>query len=200
MDDFEFESKIIQNAETWISKSALFRKVGGNRNRFFRKLDDLTFNGTIDRRKVMTTHYLKRNLANSDDETWNSVYDFIEKQFVNVSGELIQFPRLHTIPHLFNDGGGVIKSKKKQIKPSMKIPFDTFCFNVDTILQHVIKLEYAKLFALVPLNKVEKRQKRFQKLLKKQVDLVLSSLKNDFDREQFKIHIQSIDRTWNMHV
>ena len=36
MDDFEFESKIIQNAETWISKSALFRKVGGNRNRFFR--------------------------------------------------------------------------------------------------------------------------------------------------------------------
>ena len=200
MDDFEFESKIIQNAETWISKSALFRKVGGNRNRFFRKLDDLTFNGTIDSRKVMTTHYLKRNLANSDDETWNSVYDFIEKQFVTASNELIDFKGTPNDPtHLFNYNG-VIKSKKKQIKLSMRIPFDTFCFNVDTIMQHIIKLEYAKLFALVPLNKVEKRQKRFQKLLKKQVDLVLSSLKNDLDREQFKMHIQSIDRTWNMHV
>ena len=187
MDDFELESKIIKNSVDWISKSALFRKVGGNRNRLFSKVDDLIRNGTLDGYHDDHKILVKQNLVNSDDPTWYSVYDWIEEQFEESADTLYEFNG----KHLF---------KGKKIQPKLRKTFDTFCFNVDTIMQHIIKLEYAKLFSLVPLIIAETRQKRFQALLKKQISKVESSLKNESDRTQFKDFIQKIDRTWNIHV
>ena len=195
MDQYELESKILANSAMWISKSGLFRKVGGNRNRCFRTIDDLAYNGTVDFKTVGNTDYVQRNLANSDDVTWNSVYDFIKNQFETASSEIIAFKG----KHLFK-GYNKKYHNRIQIQPKFFKSITTFCYAVDAIMQHIVILEYARIFAFAPLTKVERRQKRYKDLLKKQVNAVLSSLQNDFDKKQFRKMVQEIDRTWNLHV
>lgn len=195
MNDFELESEIIKNSVDWISKSALFRKVGGNRNRLFSKIDDLVYNGTLDSARNDYKILVRQNLANSDDPTWYSVYDFIEKQLQEAIDQITSFK-----------GNHLFKGWKKKIynpielQSKYKKPIETFRYQIDTVMQHIVKLEYAKIFGLAKLSTLEKRQNYMKSLLKKSVSAVESSLKNEFDRNQFKQLMQQTDRTWNIHI
>lgn len=195
LNDFELESEIIKNSVDWISKSALFRKVGGNRNRLFSKIDDLVYNGTLDSARNDYKILVRQNLANSDDPTWYSVYDFIEKQLQEAIDQITSFK-----------GNHLFKGWKKKIynpielQSKYKKPIETFRYQIDTVMQHIVKLEYAKIFGLAKLSTLEKRQNYMKSLLKKSVSAVESSLKNEFDRNQFKQLMQQTDRTWNIHI
>jgi len=195
LNDFELESEIIKNSVDWISKSALFRKVGGNRNRLFSKIDDLVYNGTLDSARNDYKILVRQNLANSDDPTWYSVYDFIEKQLQEAIDQITSFK-----------GNHLFKGWKKKIynpielQSKYKKPIEKFRYQIDTVMQHIVKLEYAKIFGLAKLSTLEKRQNYMKSLLKKSVSAVESSLKNEFDRNQFKQLMQQTDRTWNIHI
>ena len=193
MDKHELESRILQHTENWISKNKLFLKVGSQKQRFLDTVRNLIDNGNLDSRNVGNTQEVIRNLSNADDITWNSVFDFLKEQIELSVNQLQNHKRTHYF-QLRKD------RKLCRIAPEISTAMTTFCWNVDTLMQHIIKLEYAKIFGLAPLSKVQTRQKRLNALLKKSVDSVNACFKYGRDQHEFKKLIQSIDRSWNMHV
>ena len=214
MDLQELESRILQNTETWISKNKLFLKVGSQKQRFLDTVRNLIDNGNLDSRNVGNTQEVIRNLSNADDITWNSVFDYLKGQMELAVKSLQDHKRSHYFQvdrrekvRVKEAGKGLTDSnletyveKSIRVAPEIKTSMMVFCWNVDTLMQHIIKLEYAKVFSLAPLNKLQTRQKRLNALLKKSVDSVNACFKNDKDRIEFRNLIQSIDRTWNIHV
>ena len=213
--DLEFD--VMRLASSPISKSELWRKTNSQKQDVFNVIDRLVNAGNMHLTKEGNKHLVVTVHSDTDDITWNGILKYQKEQLHETvllladhkklfkktktktyhEGQLvyqykINFPK---IPKAVNQvTNGISVPIKKEITTNLM----TFSMQIDYLMQHLIKFQYALSFKIITARKAKSRIERVQAIITKEINRVMSD--HPKDHEGLAQFIQLQTRTWNVNV
>jgi hypothetical protein len=213
----DLEFNILRLASSPISKSELWRKTNSQKQDVFSVIDRLVNTGNMHLTKEGNKHLVVTVHSDTDDITWNGILKFQQDQLqVTVSG-LQEHKKLFkkTKTKTYREGNNVYQYKIKfpkipkavnQVTNGISIPIKkdimvnlvTFSMQIDYLMQHLIKFQYALSFKIITARKAKSRIERVQAIITKEINKVMSDHPKDHDGLTQFVQLQT--RTWNINV
>ena len=199
MTNSDLEWNILQIATSPISKSELWRKTSSQKQDVFSAIDRLVSTGNLQLSQEGNRHIVRTVDTSSDDITWNGILKFQQDQLEVTVSRIQEHKKLFkkTKTKTYHDGQLVYKFSpiNKEIQSTLL----QFSMQIDYLMQHLIKFQYALSFKLITKQKANARLEMVQQIITKEINKVTSnhSWKDQDGLSQF---IQLQTRTWNINV
>lgn len=195
----DLESEILRIASVPISKTDLWRKTSSQKQDVFNAIDHLVSTGNLQLTKEGRKHLVVRVDTSTDDITWNGILQFQQDQLHKTVLKLKEHKKLFkkTKTKTYHDGQLVYKFSpiNKEIQSTLL----QFSMQIDYLMQHLIKFQYALSFKLITKQKANARLERVQQIITKEINKV--TLNHSWkDQDGLSQFIQLQTRTWNINV
>ena len=194
----QLEFDILRIADSPIAKTDLWRKTSSQKQDVFDAIDNLVSIGALSLTKEGRKHLVCRVDTNSDDITWNGVIEF-QKQQLNESVKILQvqkklFKKTKTKTYYEGRLVYVYKPIDKEIASELM----TFSMQIDHLMQHLNKLQYASSYRFMPVRKAKKRMEIINKIISNAISKVIADRPKELEGLIQFTQLQT--RTWNVYV
>ena len=202
MTNLDLESKILEIATSPISKNELWRKTSSQKQDVFNAIDRLVSTGNLQLTKESgkggIRHVVRTVDTSSDDITWNGILKFQKDQLEETVSRLQARKKLFkkTKTKTYHEGQLVYQFKPltKQITTDLL----QFSMQIDYLMQHLIKFQYALSFKIITSQKANLRIDKIRGIISSEINKVMKN--HAKDHEGLAQFIQLQTRTWNVNV
>ena len=175
-------NKILEFTPTWISNNDLFRKVGGNKATFTKKVKQAEFDGYVDLKREGNKKFYKRN-DNGDSEL--GFASLMKVNEFNQKVELDEIKRLTTIGHIIDD--------EKILTDEGKELLDHVQTEVDRAYMVIVRMNYQANLRVINQRTANERTERLQRHIDKTMKALTSKYNNDSIKEYFQNHVKKLE-------
>jgi len=168
--------KILEFTPTWISTNELFRKVGGNKSAFLRKLKQAESDGYVDMDQEGNKKIHKRN-DNGDSEL--GFQSIITNMKWNQNVELDKIKELTTVGH-------------KTLTDEGKELLDHVQDQVDRAYMVIVRMNYQSKLKVITQRTANERTERLQEHIDKTMKALTNKFNNDLIKEYFQNHVKNL--------
>jgi len=194
----DLEWNILQIATSPISKSELWRKTSSQKQDVFSAIDRLVSTGNLQLSQEGNRHIVRTVDTSSDDITWNGILKFQQDQLQETVSRLQDHKKLFkkTKTKTYHEGQLVYQFKplNKQITTDLL----QFSMQIDYLMQHLIKFQYALSFKIITSQKANSRIDKIRGIISSEINKVMKN--HAKDHEGLTQFIQLQTRTWNLNV
>ena len=194
----DLESEILRIASVPISKTDLWRKTSSQKQDVFNAIDHLASTGNLQLKKEGRKHLVVRVDTSTDDITWNGILKFQQDQLQETVSRLQEHKKLFkkTKTKTYHEGQLVYQFKPltKQITTDLL----QFSMQIDYLMQHLIKFQYALSFKIITSQKANSRIGKIRGIISSEINKVMKN--HAKDHEGLAQFIQLQTRTWNVNV
>ncbi len=198
MTNSDLEWNILQIATSPISKSELWRKTSSQKQDVFSAIDRLVSTGNLQLSQEGNRHIVRTVDTSSDDITWNGILKFQKDQLEETVSRLQDHKKLFkkTKTKTYHEGQLVYQFKplNKQITTDLL----QFSMQIDYLMQHLIKFQYALSFKIITSQKANSRIDKIRGIISSEINKVMKN--HAKDHEGLTQFIQLQTRTWNLNV
>ena len=198
MTNSDLEWNILQIATSPISKSELWRKTSSQKQDVFSAIDRLVSTGNLQLSQEGNRHIVRTVDTSSDDITWNGILKFQQDQLQETVSRLQDHKKLFkkTKTKTYHEGQLVYQFKplNKQITTDLL----QFSMQIDYLMQHLIKFQYALSFKIITSQKANSRIDKIRGIISSEINKVMKN--HAKDHEGLTQFIQLQTRTWNLNV
>ena len=198
MTNSDLEWDILQIATSPISKSELWRKTSSQKQDCFSAIDRLVSTGNLQLTKEGNRHIVRTVDTSSDDITWNGILKFQQDQLQVTVSALQEHKKLFkkTKTKTYHEGQLVYQFRplNKQITADLL----QFSMQIDYLMQHLIKFQYALSFKIITSQKANSRIDKIRGIISSEINKVMKT--HHKDHEGLAQFIQLQTRTWNLNV
>ena len=194
--DLEFD--ILRLASSPIVKSELWRKTSSQKQDCFSAIDRLVSTGNLQLTKEGNRHIVRTVDTSLDDITWNGILKFQQDQLEETVSRLQDHKKLFkkTKTKTYHEGQLVYQFRplNKQITSDLL----QFSMQIDYLMQHLIKFQYALSFKIITSQKANSRIDKIRGIISSEINKVMKN--HAKDHEGLAQFIQLQTRTWNLNV
>ena len=194
--DLEFE--VMRLASSPISKSELFRKTSSQKQDVFNVIDRLVNTGNMHLTEEGNKHIVVTVHSDTDDITWNGILKYQKEQLHETVLLLADHKKLFKKTKTKTYHEGQLVYQYRAINKELWSDLLTFSMQIDYLMQHLIKFQYALSFKIITARKAKSRIERVQAIITKEINRVMSD--HPKDDEGLAQYIQLQTRTWNINV
>ena len=198
MTNSDLEWNILQIATSPISKSELHRKTSSQKQDVLNAIDRLVSIGNLQLTKEGNRHIVRTVDTSSDDITWNGILKFQQGQLKETVSRLQEHKKLFKKTKTKTYHEGQLVYQYRAIKKEIMSDLLQFSMQIDYLMQHLIKFQYALSFKILTKRKATSRLERVQALITKEINRVMKDHVNDYEGLRQFIQLQT--RTWNVNV
>jgi len=194
--DLEFD--ILRLASSPIGKSELWRKTSSQKQDVFNAIDRLVSSGNLQLTKQGNRHIILTVDISADDITWNSILKYQKEQLhesvlrVQAHKKLFEKTKTKTYHE------GLLVYVFKPLDSKITIDLMQFSMQIDYLMRHLIKFQYALSFKIIPSRKAKSRIETIQRIISSEINKVMK--KHPKDHEGLTQFIKLQTRTWNLNV
>ena len=185
-------------ASSPISKSELFRKTSSQKQDVFNVIERLVNTGNMHLTKEGNKHLVVTVHSDADDITWNGILKYQKDQLHETVLLLADHKKLFKKTKTKTYHEGQLVYQYRAIKKEITSDLITFSTQIDYLMQHLIKFQYALSFKIITARKAKSRIERVQAIITKEINRVMSD--HPKDDEGLAQYIQLQTRTWNINV
>ena len=194
--DLEFD--ILRLATSPISKSELWRKTSSQKQDCFSAIDRLVSTGNLQLTPEGNRHIVRTVDTSLDDITWNSILKYQKEQLhesvLRVQAHKKLFEKTKT--KTYHEGQLVYQFRP--INKELWSDLSQFSMQIDYLMQHLIKFQYALSFKLITSRKAKSRIETIQGIISSEINKVMKTHPKDHEGLTQFIKLQT--RTWNLNV
>lgn len=202
MTNSDLEWEILKIAQSPISKNELWRKLASQKQDVHLAIDRLVSTGNLkltkETAKGGTRHVVRTVDTSSDDITWNGILKFQHDQLQVTASALQEHKKLFkkTKTKTYHEGQLVYQFRplNKQITSDLL----QFSMQIDYLMQHLIKFQYALSFKIITSQKANSRIDKIRGIISSEINKVMKN--HAKDHEGLTQFIQLQTRTWNLNV
>ena len=202
MTNSDLEWNILRLASSPISKNDLWRKTSSQKQDVLNAIDRLVSTGNLQLTKESAKggirHIVVTVDTSSDDITWNGILKFQQDQLEETVSRLQAHKKLFkkTKTKTYHEGQLVYVFKPLNSKITEDLL--QFSMQIDYLMQHLIKFQYALSFKIITSRKANERIEKIQDIISSQINKVMKN--HAKDHEGLTQFIQLQTRTWNLNV
>ena len=175
-------NKILEFTPTWVQSNDLFRKVGGNKATFTKKVKKAESDGYIDMKSDGNKKFYKRNDNGDSELGFASIMKVNED---NQKVELDEIKRLTTI--------GYIKDDEKILTDEGKELLDHVQSEVDRAYMVIVRMNYQANLKVINQRTANERTERLQRHIDKIMKALTSKYNKDLIKDYFQNHIKNLE-------
>tara|TARA_Y100001936_G_C15712747_1_gene476835 strand:+ start:48 stop:644 length:597 start_codon:yes stop_codon:yes gene_type:complete len=194
----DLEGVILKHASVPISKSDLWRKTTSQKQDVFNAIDHLVATGNLQLTKEGRKHLVVTVDTSADDITWNGILKFQKDQLHETVLRLQEHEKLFKYTHTKMYHEGRLVHQYRPLNKQITSDLLQFSMQIDYLMQHLIKFQYALSFKLITKQKSSSRIERIREIITKEINKIMSDHPNE--REGLSQFVQSQTRTWNINV
>ena len=194
--DLEFD--ILRLASSPIGKSELWRKTSSQKQDVFNAIDRLVSSGNLQLTKQGNRHIILTVDISADDITWNSILKYQKEQLHESVLRVQDHKKLFEKTKTKTYHEGLLVYVFKPLDSKITIDLMQFSMQIDYLMQHLIKFQYALSFKIIPSRKAKSRIETIQGIISSEINKVMK--KHPKDHEGLTQFIKLQTRTWNVNV
>ena len=175
-------NKILEFTPTWVWSNDLFRKIGGNKATFTKKVKKAESDGYIDLKQEGNKKFYKRN-DNGDSEL--GFASIMKVNEWNQKQELDTIKELNTIGHIIDD--------EKILTDEGKELLDHVQSEVDRAYMVIVRMNYQANLKVINQRTANERTERLQRHIDKTMKALTSKYNKDLIKDYFQNHIKNLE-------
>ena len=198
MTNSDLEQEILQIATSPMSKSEIWRKTGSQKQDCFNAIDRLVSKGNLHLKPEGNRHIVRTVDTSLDDITWNGILKFQQDQLQETVSRLQEHKKLFKKTKTKTYHEGQLVYQFRPINKELWSDLSQFSMQIDYLMQHLIKFQYALSFKIITSQKANLRIEKIQGIISSEINKVMKN--HTKDHEGLAQFIQLQTRTWNLNV
>ena len=198
MTNSDLEQEILQIATSPMSKSEIWRKTSSQKQDCFNAIDRLASTGNLQLTPEGNRHIVRTVDTSLDDITWNGILKFQQDQLQETVSRLQEHKKLFKKTKTKTYHEGQLVYQFRPINKELWSDLSQFSMQIDYLMQHLIKFQYALSFKIITSQKANSRMEKIRGIISSEINKVMKT--HHKDHEGLAQFIQLQTRTWNLNV